>query len=118
MSLWRTSFWRTYWIALRRSKEDRRARFLALRASILLLLLLANVVFWLVLWRVIVRSQGGVWAIGEYAALFMSALLVRFLLNRSNRSANEQLSYSLTGSHGLTPEGTLYVSQEVRNFCG
>jgi hypothetical protein len=112
MSLWRPAFWRSCWIALRRSKGDKRSRLIALKISFLLLCVLIYVLFWLLP----LREPGGAWRFASYVAIFASALLTRFLLNRSKRRQDEMLSYSLTGSHRLTPEGTAYVSQTVRNY--
>jgi hypothetical protein len=112
MSIWRSIFWRSYWIALQRSGEDKRARLLALKVSILLFCFWVNVLYWLFF----LRELGEVWPFASYAAIFGAALLTRFFINRSHRRQDELLSYPLTGGHGLTPAGTVYVSQAVWNY--
>ena len=112
MSLRRSTFWKSYWIALLRSKEDRRARHLALKISAFLLCILIYALFWLFP----LHEREGIWLYAFYGVIFGSALLTRFFLKRSNRRQDEMLSFSLTGSHRLTPEGTAYVSEAVRNY--
>ena len=87
MSIWRPVFWKSYWIALRRSKDDKRARVLAFRVSILLFCVLSYVLFLLLP----VREPGGVWLFGSYGVMLGSALLTRFLMNRSNRRQDTRL---------------------------
>ena len=112
MSIWRTVFWKSYWIALRRSKDDKRARLLALRVSVLLVFVLSYILFLLLP----VREPGGVWLFGSYGVMLGGALLMRFLLNRSSRRQDELLSYSLTSSPRRTSDRTAHVSQAVRNY--
>jgi hypothetical protein len=112
MYLLRQAFWKSYWIALRRSAEDTRSRLIALKISLLLLLLLAYGLLWLLP----LRQSGGVWLFGSYVVMFGSAILVRLLLNRSNRRDDEMLSYSLTDSHKPTSEGMTFVSHAVRQY--
>jgi hypothetical protein len=112
VSWWRPTFWRFYWISLRRSPRDKRARVLALQITVFLLFVLIYVLFWLLP----LRSPGGIYLFGFYIVIFGSALITRLLISRSNRNANEVLSFSLTGSHRRTPEGTTYVSEAVRHY--
>jgi hypothetical protein len=52
----------------------------------------------------------------SYGVVLASAILTRFLLSRSNRRQDEMLSYSLTGGHKRTSEGTTYVTPTVRRY--
>jgi hypothetical protein len=116
MSLLRSAFWKSYWIALRRSREDKRARITSLRVTLLLFFFLICLLIPVFIGLLAYKESGGVWVLVSYGVMFGSSLLVRRFLGRSNRAQDEMLSYSLTGQHRLTPEGTAYVPQAVRTY--
>jgi|SRR5665213_983934 len=93
--MWRRAFWKTYWIAIQRSARDRRARSFAWRVTFLLLYIAAYLAYL-------------VWAFSQPAAVFLivpalGALLVRFLITRSNRRDDNLLEFSITGNTPQRP---------------
>jgi hypothetical protein len=112
MSPWRKAFWTTYWVALRRSRKDKRARLIAFRISVLFLLITANVLLWLLP----LRSDGGIWLFAFNGSVLGLAIIMRLLLLRSNRRRAEMLSFSLTAPGGRTPQRTSDVSENVRAY--
>lgn len=112
MSPWRGTFWRTYWNALQRSRRDRRARSHAWRVTAFLLLLLAYAVLLLIP----LGQPGGGWLYVFYLISFGAAILVRFLLNRSNRKQSEMLKYSITGAVDPAPREPTDISHSVRTY--
>jgi len=94
MSIWRRGFWRSYWIALWRSREDKRARTSALRVTLLLAFVLAEVVIVFIL---PLRERESAWQIAFYGFIFGTGMIAFVILRRSHRKQDEWLNYSLTG---------------------
>jgi hypothetical protein len=110
MPIWRRQFWRSYWIALRRSGKDRRARHSALKISFLLAYVPAYIAFLLVT----LRGQEGAFAIPLYAFLFGTGAIAFLILRRSHRRQDELLNFSLTGRGRPDTSGAGDVSPAVR----
>ena len=112
MSIWRRRFWRSYWIALRRSREDKRARLFALKVSLALVYVLA---YALMIFILPFREREGIWPIAFYGFIFGSGATAFFILRRSHRKQDEFLRYSLTGRDPHLPLES-DISSTVRNY--
>ena len=99
LPIWRRSFWKWYWVALRRSPVDRRSRAAALRISFLLIYLLAYGAF---LSFFVFRVQGGAWLL----ITIPIAVFVRFVILRSHKRQEELLRTSITGATRLGDQET------------
>lgn len=91
--------WREYWFALLRFRRDARARSFVLRLTFFVFWVVAYIPF--VLWTNL-ESATGLQGALVYLALFIAALVVRWLIRRSSRRQEELFSHSLTGS-GVQP---------------
>lgn len=87
------NFWRYYWIALRRSRKDTRARKFFLRASFWM--------FYMVCWAtseffIFRRSSTNLWIpIGDSALLGIAGIVVLWI-RRSHRRQDQMFTYSFT----------------------
>jgi len=120
MSIWTREFWKTYWIALQRTRRDKRARSLSIRITFLLTYLVAYVVF-VVLMEVNTSAGQGIWnaaldKLTLYAVIFGSGTAAAILIRRWHRKENELLNYSLTGRNILHPQDLSDASPDVRNY--
>jgi hypothetical protein len=109
------TFWRSYWIALRRIRGDRRARALALKVTFGIGYAIAYLLYVGSLELHTMNDQPVGWTFAFYGFIFGTGLVAYFLLNRSHRKQDELLNFSLTGT-GRTPQTGGGISSEVRNF--
>ncbi len=91
-SLWRKQFWATLWLALRRSKSDKRARRLAFVTAFGLTCLLSICAF-----EVYLLYLSGRWTAPLYGVLFAAAGLALVLVRGSHRRQAKAFRDSLTG---------------------
>lgn len=94
MSIWHGGFWRSYWIALLRSGQDKRARSFVFKITFAFLYLVAYVVIFFLL---PLRARGAAGLFAFYGLIFTGGAVAVFVLRRSHRKQNELLNYSLTG---------------------
>jgi len=112
MSIWGQGFWRSYWIALRRSGQDKRARVFVFKITFAFLYIAAYfAVFFLLPLRA--RGAGGLFAF--YGLIFTSGAVAVFIIRRSHRKQNDLLNYSLTGLNPR-PVPAEDVSPPVRSY--
>lgn len=111
MQIWQRQFWTAYWIALRRSSQDKRARRSAFIITGLLAYLLAYVSF-----IVFCAISQGPWAIALWMGILGAAVLVNFLLRRSHREQDDLLRHSLTGNAWSDQRMAGAVSPTVRSY--
>src|SRR6266404_2516117 len=115
MSIWAREFWKSYWIALRRTRSDKRARSFALRITFAFTYLLAYVLF-ICFIEVNAARAGGIWNSVVYAFIFGSATIAAIIMRRWNRKQDELLNYSLTGRNRLHPLDASDSSPEVSTY--
>ena len=111
MAAWRRSFWKALWFALRRSREDKRARAAILSLAVLLVLVLAE--GWLV-FVLPVRERHGVFQGSFNAFIIVTGLIASLLIRRSNRKQSELLNFSVTGR--VTRQSPEQVSLSIRIY--
>src|SRR5215472_4016513 len=108
MSILTRGFWRSYWIALRRARKDKRARSISLRITIWLTYLLAFILLlvfmFLVFMGVNAAAGQGVWNAVFYAFMLGAGTVAAILMRRSHRKQDELLNTSLTGRAPLHPQ--------------
>src|SRR5881397_2815820 len=109
MSMAARTFWKSYWIALQRSARDKRARSYALKASFLLIYVVAYVLF-------IGYTASDGWNGAFYTFIFGSGTIAAILMRRWHRKQDELLNFSLTGQSRLHPQDASAVSPEVRTY--
>lgn len=116
MGIWRRSFWTDYWIALRRSGKDLRARQLAVRISFLFIYLIAVAIFYIIpAIALYVRDpKEGFWTACFYLVIASSGTIVAFLIRRSHRRQDEMLSFSF--SERRRPASSDVVSPAVHEY--
>ena len=115
MSMLTRGFWRSYWIALRRTRKDKRARSISLRITFWLAYLVAYILF-LVLVEVNTAAGQRIWNAVFYAFIFGTGTIAAILMRRWNRKQDEFLNTSLTGRAPLHPQDLADVSPEVRSY--
>jgi len=113
MSIWARGFWKSYWIALQRTRRDKRARSFALRVTFLLTYLVAYVLF---IFKVTTATGGGIWSAAFYTFIFGSGTIAAILIRRWHRKQDELLNYSLTGAIRLNPQEVSDTSPQVRTY--
>lgn len=102
MQPWRVAFWRHYYISLRRSGRDVRARRFAV--GVTLFLLVTPIYGWF-LYRTLYREGGGgSQALVFYAVLLAFALLARYLMVRSHRKQGGLSAISITAPGAETSD--------------
>jgi len=115
MSILSRGFWKSYWIALRRSGKDKRARSISLRITFWLAYLVAYVLF-LVFMEVNTADGQGIWNAVFYAFIFGTGAIAAMLMRRWHRKQDELLNTSLTGRAPLHPQDFADASAEVRSY--
>lgn len=96
MAPWHRSFWKSFWFALLRSKEDKRARKFVLVILAMLVSILAEA--WVVF--VLPAKEGqGTFQVSLNGLVAATGLIAFFLIRRSNRKQGELLNFSLTGQN-------------------
>src|SRR5262245_24308581 len=115
MSLLSCGFWKSYWIALRRTRKDKRARSISLRITFWLANLVAYILF-VVFMEVNTASSQGVWNAVFYAFIFGTGTIAAILMRRWHRKQDELLNTSLTGRAPLRPQDFADASREVRFY--
>ncbi len=94
MSIWRRRLRTTFWIALRRSKTDKRARLLVLTAGFWFLYFLSLVTGEIYLWY---ATRTGFWVVPFYGVLFGSAGVAFLIIRKSHRRQAKAFRNSITG---------------------
>jgi hypothetical protein len=112
MSFRRRGFWRSYWIALRRSGKDRRARVFVFKIAFAFLYFVMYVVIFYLL---PLRERGAAGLFGFYGLIFTSGGIAFFMLRRSHRKQDELLHYPLTGLNPREPPAA-DISPVVRGY--
>jgi len=115
MSIWARGFWKSYWIALKRARRDKRARSFALRVTVLLTYPVAYVLF---IWftEVTTGAGGGMWRAVFYTFILGSGTIAAILMRRWHKKQDELLNFSLTGRSHLHPQDASDASPEVRTY--
>jgi len=120
MSILTRGFWRSYWIALRRARKDKRARSISLRITFGLTYLLAYILFlvfmFLVFMGVNAAAGQGVWNAVFYTFMLGAGTIAAILMRRWHRKQDELLNTSLTGRAPLHPQDFADASPEVRSY--
>jgi hypothetical protein len=88
MSILTRGFWKSYWIALRRSVKDKRARSMSLKITFGFIFLAAYAVYIFIA----VRN-----ALGFYIIIFGGGIIAAVLMRRWHRKQDDLLNTSLTG---------------------
>ena len=104
-------FWKSYWIALRRTGKDKRARTLAAAVTILLACLLSEVLL-----VIFISARGGPWAAGLLVIMCGTGIAAGILVRRWHRKQDEILEFSLTGRSRLRPRDVADASPDVRAY--
>lgn len=115
MSILSRGFWKSYWIALRRTGKDKRARSIGLRITFWLAYLVAYVLF-LVFMEVYTAAGQGIWNAVFYAFIFGTGAIAAMFMRRWHRKQDELLNTSLTGRAPLHPQDFADASAEVRSY--
>lgn len=115
MSILSRGFWKAYWIALRRTRKDKRARSISLRITFWLAYLVAYILF-VVLLEVNTAAGQGIWNAVFYAFIFGTGAIAAILMRRWHRKQDELLNTSLTGRAPLHPQDFADTSPEVRGY--
>jgi hypothetical protein len=119
ISIWQRGFWKSYWVAIRRSGKDKRARLAAISVSgaIVYVVLYALAVFAL-------PFRDGASA-GWFQLVFngfavASGIMAAILLRRAYRRDDELLNISITGrnpvvnhARGVAPEVRAYLEERA-----
>ena len=112
MSILSGGFWKSYWIALRRSAKDKRARSMSLKITFGFIFLAAYAVYIFIA----VRN-----AVGFYIIIFGAGAIAAILMRRWHRKQDELLNTSLTGgpSHqqdrsDALPQVRAYLEKRVQ----
>lgn len=113
MAFWRKAFWRSYWIALRRSGQDRRARIFVLQVSGAIAYVIACIGFILIL---LFRSQGGGWLFAFYGFIFGTGFIAFLAIRRSHRRDRQLLNFSLSGDAPRTASDAGHASPAVCSY--
>lgn len=95
MPIFRRDFWRSYLIALRRSRRDTRARAISLRVSFWLLYILCLIPFEFFLLR---KSGDSLGIVLADTGLLIGATLVVVVIRRSHRRQDELFKYSFVST--------------------
>lgn len=95
-------FWKSYWIALLRTRKDKRARSISLRITFWLIYLVASVIF-VVFMEINTAPGQGIWDAAFYFFIFGTGTIAAILMRRWHRKQDELLNTSLTGSAPLHP---------------
>lgn len=115
MSIFSRGFWKAYWIVLRRTKKDKRARSISLRITFWLAYLIAYIVF-LAFLEMNTAGGQGIWNAVFYAFIFGTGAIAAILMRRWHRKQDELLNTSLTGRAPLHPQDFADASPEVRRY--
>jgi len=108
--------WKSYWTALLRSKQDKRARSVALRITFAMTYALASIAVLSFIGMSILGEQGGVWTIAFYV-MFCGIVATGFvMLRRSHRQQDQALNYSITGRSVLALQDADDISAIVRTY--
>jgi len=101
MNLRSRNFWRWCWIAIRRSRVDKRARTIIIRVLFAVLYFAGCV---LLAYRQYANEQELIQNVAFYGVIFGTAGIVAFLLRRVYRSQDKLLAAGLTGRIPRTPD--------------
>ena len=115
MSILSRGFWRSYWIALRRTRKDKRARSVSLKITFLLAYLVAYALF-IAFMEVRTAAGQGIWNAVFYAFIFGTGMIAAILIRRWHRKQDEVLNTSLTGRTLFHPQDFSDASTEVRSY--
>ncbi|WP_321472152.1 DUF4272 domain-containing protein [uncultured Paludibaculum sp.] len=100
MEFWRRAFWKSFWIALRRCRQDRRARVFVAKVIFAFVYVIGYAGYFLIVpWR---QRDGGQ-ALAVYGVLFGTAIIAYFALRRSHEIDQQMLTFSLTGRPEAEP---------------
>ena len=113
IAFWKRSFWVSYWIALRRSRKDKRARTFAFIVTFLIADVLGFIP--LVLFMMY-REAGGFQALAGYGVVLVTALVAVAVMRRSHKRQDALLSCSLTERTLVRFAVGDEVAQAVRDY--
>jgi hypothetical protein len=92
MSPLKSSFWKSYWIALRRAHNDAHARAFLFKTTLPLLVIAAYLLFFLFIHM---RFGGNIWNVVFYIFIFGTGAIALVLLRRALSLQDETLKFSL-----------------------